>query len=676
MQVIRKYLTGYKKTLWGGSYIVSTFFLICSIFSGIKGYSQLSNNLLIMTFILFLFSFFISVCMPQKLYLQFFPLYCIVGFFWDLAVLSDTTEKSNILIILIGLFSLNLPILILLVKCRKLLSEVKFRHLISENKFLILIICAFVVLSLPVIDSWPKLDSNVYYHYLMDLQYWNFSFDKLNLFMLGGHPSFGYTIIAGIGTFLTPNSPIGIRIINIILMCITLILFYNILSFFKTFKSNKGIRLLATAIFAVNPLVLGIIYEINLDFALTCFYIWVISALLNKKYIILAYTSFFLVFSKEIGIFLLFGIGIGWLLSFIVQNIKTKKLALFFSEEFIKIVMVFFLPAIVFVVFYIQGLLWRQSGGLTNTSSTLNSFYIDYTNIIEKLKQLFILNFNWFIFLFVILYLCILIFKRGNIQYKNFFELAPCTCFFSTLFFLLFQFIYVTYCNARYILPFIPTYIIFFAFITKKITTKQGTIILSLFLILSFVQNFSTIDPITKQAFSTIDVGKTNIITTRTFVKDSNGIKQTKETNPELIEMLQFTQSAVYNRQYFYFEKTVNEFFKKINYSNNQNVFIGILPTYGNMTWQSLFGDWYNTVLYYNKDTEKLVLTPTATTVSMEVLSQETIIDFEKYDSVYLMYVPFNKNYNAKDDLNKYNIVDQFEVTKCGFTINGYRIEK
>ena len=44
----------------------------------------------------------------------------------------------------------------------------------------------------------------------------------------------------------------------------------------------------------------------------------------------------------------------------------------------------------------------------------------------------------------------------------------------------------------------------------------------------------------------------------------------------ELIEMLQFTQSAVYNRQYFYFEKTVNEFFKKINYSNNQNVFIGI----------------------------------------------------------------------------------------------------
>ena len=92
--------------------------------------------------------------------------------------------------------------------------------MISENKFLILIICAFIILSLPVIDSWPKLDSKFIYHYLMDLQYWNFTFDKLNLFMLGGHPSFGYTIIVGIGTFLTPNSPIGIRIINIILMCI------------------------------------------------------------------------------------------------------------------------------------------------------------------------------------------------------------------------------------------------------------------------------------------------------------------------------------------------------------------------------------------------------------------------------------------------------------------------
>ena len=127
MQVIRKYLTGYKKTLWRGSYIVSTFFLICSIFSGIKGYSQLSNNLLIITFILSLFSFFISVYMPRELYLQFFPLYCIVGFFWDLAVLSDITDKSNISIILMGLFSLNLPILILLVKCRKFLLEVKFR---------------------------------------------------------------------------------------------------------------------------------------------------------------------------------------------------------------------------------------------------------------------------------------------------------------------------------------------------------------------------------------------------------------------------------------------------------------------------------------------------------------------------------------------------------------------
>ena len=149
----------------------------------------------------------------------------------------------------------------------------------------------------------------------------------------------------------------------------------------------------------------------------------------------------------------------------------------------------------------------------------------------------------------------------SNIKIFLNWHLVP--AFFTTLFFLLFQFIYVTYCNARYILPFIPTYIIFFVFIIKKITAKQEAIILSLFLILSFVQNFLTIDPITKQAFSTIDVGKTNIITTRTFVKDSNGIKRTKKTNPELIEMLQFTQSAVYNRQYFYFEKTVNEFLRK-----------------------------------------------------------------------------------------------------------------
>ena len=611
--------------------------------------------------------------------LQLLPLYGVFAFFWDLSIISNTTVKDYKMIIMCGLLAFNIPVLILTIRTLDSIkySIIKWKN-IKKHWLLYVVLVLFVFLSVETLDIWPRLDTDIYYHYLQLATSWNFSFDSLNLLRLGGHQCLAYSVLGLIGVFITPYGMTGIRIINLILWAIAISCFYKIIENLFPKLSYLVIGLL-TSILAFNPLCLGIIYEINLDLPMTCFFVIVLWAFLYKKNIVLAYASMCLVFSKETGILLLFGLASGWFLIKLCESIKEKK-CLFFCVEEIKRMISFIMPAIWFLVFQRAGMLWRQGkDSLSMSSSGMDKVGIHPANIAIKTRELFILNFNWLLCLCIFIALLFII-KRlisGNrgVVWRKIVGFLP--IIMASGCFVVFQYIYITYCHIRYIMPFIPCLIIFFALAISCIERKsiQGWIC-GMVSVLMLVQSFYTIDPITLMACNQIDIGKTKIITTRTFVRGENNEIRTEETHPGLVPYLEMTQSAIYNRQFSYFEEAFQQVLREIKYDDNKLILIApIYEAVTDMTWVSLFGRWYDKNLYYDDSSGKITVDTRMDTVNIQVLMDGNGIPYHEYEEIFLLTFPYNPLFETEEYLKQYNIIEEFQLYYRGWEIDVHRLK-
>lgn len=597
--------------------------------------------------------------------LQLLHIYIVLALFWDLSLISNTTVKDYKVIILCGVLAFNIPVLILVAR---ILGSVKY-HMIRRGNlkrhwFICLVLLVFVLLSIETLDIWPRLDTDIYYHYLQLALNWNFSFDSLDLLRLGGHQCIAYSIFGLVGMFLTPYKMAGVLIVNLILWVVAISCFYKILQ--KLFPRLSCLtRGGLTAILAFNPLCLGIIYEINLDLPMTCFFIIVLWAFLYEKNIILAVTAMCLVFSKETGIILLFGLAVGWFLVKIGESVKVKKCLLLQDRE-IKRFISFVMPAVWFLTFQKAGMLWRQdSVSLSVSSSGMDNIGIHPSNIIIKTKELFCLNFNWILCIGVLI-ACVWGIKRlvseerANV-YRRIKDFLPIVMAMGC--FVVFQYIYITYCHIRYIMPFIPCLIILFAvFISSLKNYKAQIWICGIISLLMLAQSFYTIDPMTLIVSNKINIGKTQLITTRTFVRGVNNEIRTEQTDPDLIPYLEMTQSAIYNRQFLYFEKAFEGVLSQIDYDDNTLILVApIYEVVPDMTWVSLFGRWYDKNLYYDTSNGKITVDTRMDILNIQVLSEGIEVPYGEYNEIFLLTFPYNSLFDTEAFLEQYNIIDEFE---------------
>ena len=120
-----------------------------------------------------------------------FPFQILLAFFWDLALLSPTTDKSRLAWVVIGTICINTVFvlsILYIVSHRKSLFQTKKS---KNNPYIFLIMGTFVVCFTTILNSWLNLDGHIYYKCIRDLKEWNFSWNQL---MLAGHMSQGYTI--------------------------------------------------------------------------------------------------------------------------------------------------------------------------------------------------------------------------------------------------------------------------------------------------------------------------------------------------------------------------------------------------------------------------------------------------------------------------------------------------
>lgn len=674
-----------KENIWKLLYCLALLFFIVSYACGLTSHSFGSVYFLSLTyftsFCAFIFFFFFAQKSENILY-QLLVIYLFVSVFFDLSYFSEYTSKTYLLNILIGGLVINLPAIIMLVYVFKKNLFYKIRKTIKNYWELLVLLFIFILFSYETLNTMTRLDSNIYYTYLQSAKSWDLSFNTISLFKLGGHQSIAYTIWGLIGVYLFPNSAIGIRIVHIFMTCISLLAIYCILK--KLLPTKNFVRIilfLATALFAFNPLILGIIYDITLDLPLLCFYLWTLYSLLYNKKIFLFFSSVFLLLSKETGIILLFGIAAGWGIVHLYTTYTQYK-----SECWKKIdywtICCMGIPFVIMLLTLCFSGIWRQDKLSAKSSSSkqlMDSFGMNYDNSLIKIKELFLLNFSWIITLLILIFIIILLVKKEKIKVvKKQLVANAMPLLISFLSFVLFQFIYITYCHIRYIMPYLPGFLfLFLLLLIITCSAKQVIVILSIIVTLLFSECFYTTDPVSRQLCDTIDIGSTNICSTRTFVRDSDYTVRTKRTHQNLIEYFQLTQSAIYNRQHLYFLWAFEEFINEIHYDDN--TYIAVAPIYENggngMTWISLFGRWYSNELFYDTDTNKLTDDTLKTSLNISVIKDNSAVPYNDYERIFLITFPYNSLFDNDSFLNNFEIKNNFVIQKRGWEIQVYQIK-
>lgn len=614
--------------------------------------------------------------------IQMFCIYFLFAILWDLAFFSDSTIKTNFLLILSGLFVLNGSVLfwlfVLLINYKKISIIQKY---VKDYFFIFAIILTFFIFSFDTVFSGIKIDSYDYYEYIMRAVNWDFSFETFRNWQLCTHNAFGYAVFAVIGEYLWSGDGKGVRLIQIIMACISIAAFAGIIQQLEIDHKNKIENALITALFAFTPLILGTVFEIGLELPMACFFIWFLYSFLANKRIFEIATVFLLVFSKEPGIILLFGFAFSWFILQLYTNRKNLK-NLLKSREFWHHIGVFLIPALFYVLVFTLSDRWLSqddSLGISLNGNQLYKFGVNITNIIVKNKEFIVLNFAWlFLAIVIISAVCQWTEIKKNFSLtdkKNQFYLFV---FVSILFFYLFNNFYITYCNPRYLTPYFAVLPIFLAIFTskyKKAFIRRGIYIILAVLLL--IQNFITIDPVLLNSFKNIDVGERTIITTRTFILKSNGADNEFSTDETYWSANEMTHAASYNRQYSYLGALLNKVLSEINYDDK--TLVAIAPTYGEyMTKLVLFGNRSKDALYYyDSDVKRQTLDTSKSLINIQIL-KETVseIDFQDYERVFLLYFPYREKYYSAETLIKSaDITDQFNVSYRGWISHVYQLQ-
>lgn len=646
-------------------YVLSIILVLGSYYLGIAGRSKKSPVLMVASYLLSIAAFcFIK---NKNVYRQLFPIYLVGALIWNIAYIRcmENMDIFHVLLANIGVACLNIPIIYMIIWW--LLNGIKIK-LLSKSNCLCMAICViFVVFSFSTLSSMARLDTNIYYNFFKDAYNWNLGFDTIDVFFLGGHQCIGYALLGAIGMWLCPNSPIGIRVINIILVIITIFQLYSIL---KKILKDEYVTFIYTLLFACNPLILGIIYEINLDLPMTCFYVWVLCSLYNKDYINFFVASLLLTLSKETGIILLFGIFAGWFVYIFIQQGKKA-----INKKNICVLGLFAVVGLFWLSNQVLGLLWRQDSLSGDVSYvTMDSFTIQLDNVIAKTKELFCVNFSWLLVICLICCIIINIIKHHRVSNDKLQILLPTLV--SFLLFIIFQYVYVTYVHIRYIMPVIVGEIIILAVSSSTAmgTKKQG-IVAGILAVCFFVESFWTVDPITQIVFPQIDVGSSKIMTTRVFTRGSDNAANPRTDDDLQITSLEMTQSAIYNRQFMYFESLFQKILQEINYNNE--TLIVISPTYegyDGMTRICFFGDWYSADIHYDKTNYRLTSDSRKPIVNCIVWGEKEI-DLENYKNVYYIDFPYNKNFDNDEIIENLQYSNKLKIEKYGWDASVYQLK-
>ncbi len=545
--------------------------------------------------------------------------------FVDLAILSPFTNKSDLspndflIIIMVNCFFLFFIYLIYASRnAKKQKLNIDKEPVKSCNYFFIFsLLVIYIIVRSFYIDIMFRWDGAWYFGQLIK-SVDNFDF-TIKSFIHGfnwyGHPAMGYAFIMSMGQFVDLGNHCIFNVQNLLLALLAIFSFYKIVLYLFGRDNNWEIVLLTT-IFAFNPLFFGESISNSIDYPLLIFFTAAICALLYKRMISFALFATLLVFSKETGALLyLMLVIMVCLLSFICNPLRRKNAV---AEKIIESrgsFLWFTLPGILFSGYLVlsRGKLWG-GGSITWSNSGYHTFGYNWEVLSTRFLEMFVLNFNWMISFFIIMFLIkILLFRdknKTNCLDKNRKDLLT-VLLFVFLGFIGFNLFFITYVPPRYVLVSIFFLLILgYHSLINIIRNKSFRIsILTVLLGLTIVQAFITIDPLSKAVFKTIQFGNHQIL----------GINH--------------ADGMIYNVEYTVIDKLLNKFNKEININENSKIILS------RDDWVTHFnGVEPHTAIYIDKNTLKRTF-KTENTFQPEVFSVREITKQNRPAEAYYLFM-------------------------------------
>ncbi len=522
------------------------------------------------------------------------------------------------LLLIITIFSLSFYLLI----------KFKIIHKISKSTILeyLPMIFIFIVLFILSCDGflmYPKWDSLDYYNAIIKIDI--NTFNDISYLKLCKHMSIVYSILVYLLYCIVGNYFISAVLLNIIFNMLGAICIYKMVKAIAP-KSSNIFAYLCSVIFAFSPFTLGMNSYIFLDNVMMYAFLFFMYAVIIKNKNLTFMTSIFLMFSKEQGIIFTF---IFIFIPIIISLIKSCKLHKFKSEiknqlstfNICQIIINF-----AFVIIFLLGN-WAKQGGWYE-------FALNYNHIVNSLNNIITLNFNWILFLIVIIDFIWISIKnhRENISLKTFIihNIGLFKIFLAGIIMMCFNFIVITWNHPRYhLIEIIVLYLLaFFALndmyqSVKNKRIKFQYIIMPIIFFLLFVQSYITIDPIMLVCNNKIYMGENN-----------NYIVATKWLYYEP-DFGRFVDCAVYNKQANYYELVFDKLLTEIEYNTNICLVAGSHESYfiKGMAWDNS-----NKRRYFTNDEDKMI---------KYMIINENNLDIEWNKNLTYYFIDFHSGTNS-----------------------------
>ncbi len=514
--------------------------------------------------------------------------------------------------------------------------KLKLGRWILEKRFLWLALLAAGILRSFSMDTMQRWDAGEYYYKLgTACENFDYTWQGLANFRLCGHPTLMFAPIYAIGEFLFPRRIIGMELVNLFLTLLAIFCMYGILE--RALPDCPKMRLtFYTFLVSCGPLFLGTFQMFNPDYAMAVFAVMAVYSWMNRKYYLLFFWCLAIVQSKETGIVVVGGMILGLVLSDWLEekgNWKEKALGVVRDAGCWASGI-----AVLLQLFYM-----KQIGGLTNwgteqqkgivwDSSGNNCFGFHPLLVVTKLKQYFLLNFNWIHTLFIITGIFLLfwqmkrkgrkerdLLKRGNshkdiaaetVEFRLLFPLI-----FGSLFLGMFLLIYITAALVRYQVLWDLVFAMISVCMLEILFRGRWRLFVSV-PILSFmlIQSYLTIDPISRAVFSHVETGTLDLLYIHTPGTD-----------------IFYGDTLVYNHQYTFLDRALDQAFAD-TYKGGDVCVVHFGDSYGDGSqfngnwWQ----DWITYKLRWDPTVNKRVHYKSENTETIRVFGQDWINIWEK----------------------------------------------
>jgi len=374
-------------------------------------------------------------------------------------------------------------------------------------------------------------------------------------FEQSSHPNQAYFLLQSLGQKLDPGNIFFIHSVDVLLGIFAICAFFGILRHIAPDKKNLPEVYLMTFLFAFYPIFTANALYVMYDFALASFMAVTLYFLLKRRFMLAGVFGVGQLFSKEPGI-AIYGLTLFLYYLFFVSN--KRKIVTYIKH--IKEMGIVFTPYLILLIYALVKAMVEKSVVFFSAQMPVFMNATSYKSLwptweisqvrLSYFVTIFVLNFNWILTLVVLFGVMRLVWLYVR-RRKHLVEIdTRASLFFFTLFVpVLFILTYIKiFTNPRYFMPaYFLLLILFFIATTLIPLVFVRRVLLVGVVVLMFVSNFETIDPVSRKIYGTFQFGNHTMLKMTSITGECCGYGR---------------DQLVYNLQYIYIERLTNKIFE------------------------------------------------------------------------------------------------------------------